>query len=491
MKKLINVNEYRLGSFSFQNYATDFYYTRLAKQFYDILWFSGYGKECGEMICYDIALALAHYMEDVVADFGLWRIFVEKHRGLYGRSLPFYDDIDDADYYPDEPHLQDVQFIIWMYVQLLHENNSIVNPENPYLTEVAGTIYRLIDREFEQAPINSEISSVWEQVHDATDMFQIKDIMQRMCGSYLLLPFQEDMYTSTSEYLNVYQEQMDSGEFDYAVKSINLFTKKHGPLNLYMKEWLAALLLHHGYEELSKWVTAVESRELCVYRICGYDERHLQLETTKGELFSLDRTSFASLPDETLQANSYLTASIVRYRGEWNVNGINSLSSSDDVFNKMKEIDGCHEADAKTARMMLEATHGYPLAYFADTQSMIQWISKTLKISEQHTDTGVLDHAASNIALYISDEGISVLPNAALCIKDKRNPYYDSSRVGVGELGFILSGTESPASLAHMLLENHMLPDLRINSTYGVERGRQLIQDNFDFWLRFMRSDNY
>lgn len=78
-----------------------------------------------------MALTLAHYLEDVISDFGLWAAFTSKHRELYGKYLPFYT-IDEENYYCDEINPEDVRFLIWMVLQKSKET-TFCNPENPYL----------------------------------------------------------------------------------------------------------------------------------------------------------------------------------------------------------------------------------------------------------------------------------------------------------------------------------------------------------------------
>lgn len=51
MKELITINSWRLGSFSTQKCPTDFYYTKVAQRFYDILWLTPFGKDCGKYVC--------------------------------------------------------------------------------------------------------------------------------------------------------------------------------------------------------------------------------------------------------------------------------------------------------------------------------------------------------------------------------------------------------------------------------------------------------
>ena len=52
-----------------------------------------------------VVLAVVGYYQDVIADAGIWRSFVEAHKHLYGTPLPFYD-CDGDDYIEYELNLQ-------------------------------------------------------------------------------------------------------------------------------------------------------------------------------------------------------------------------------------------------------------------------------------------------------------------------------------------------------------------------------------------------
>lgn len=57
-----------------------------------------------------MAIKQTLYFEDMVSEIGLWHSFVQKHQQLYGKALPFYH--VEKDYTLDEPHIEDVQFLL-------------------------------------------------------------------------------------------------------------------------------------------------------------------------------------------------------------------------------------------------------------------------------------------------------------------------------------------------------------------------------------------
>ena len=45
---------------------------------------------------------------------------------LYGTYLPFFD-LDPDEYFPDEINIEDVQFLLWYYISMVHDD-TIINP---------------------------------------------------------------------------------------------------------------------------------------------------------------------------------------------------------------------------------------------------------------------------------------------------------------------------------------------------------------------------
>jgi len=59
-----------------------------------------------------LSCMLACYLEDIVSQTGIWRSFIDTHRNLYGKYLPFYY---MAGYEHGDLNLADIQFMIWHF----------------------------------------------------------------------------------------------------------------------------------------------------------------------------------------------------------------------------------------------------------------------------------------------------------------------------------------------------------------------------------------
>lgn len=93
-----------------------------------------------------------------------------------------------------------------------------------------------------------------------------------------------------------------------------------------------------------------------------------------------------------------------------------------------------------------------------------------------------------NILVYVpldSEKDFEIYPDGALCVKDERNPYYNAKYAKNQAINFVLSVSDE---VRDYLISNKLLPDATINSVYGLERGNEIVQQNFDFLIRAVSS---
>lgn len=109
------------------------------------------------------AISLCVYFQDVIARTGGWKIFSDTYHSLYNTYLPFYQ-LSDS-YIPDEINPEDIAFVLWTLKShpALNEPDeyALHNPHDKGLSTLAQEIYKLMDENFEEAPINETPSSSW------------------------------------------------------------------------------------------------------------------------------------------------------------------------------------------------------------------------------------------------------------------------------------------------------------------------------------------
>ena len=138
MKGIITTQEIRLAHPGMCDCATDLYYTRFANRLYDRLR-SFVGKDLPDKnFTRVLARKLTSYFEDIVADMGVWHSFSDLCMKLYGYPVPMYH--AEEEYYPDEPSLDAVRYLIWdvaneMFPDRIFETDRLLQENRP---SVAG-----------------------------------------------------------------------------------------------------------------------------------------------------------------------------------------------------------------------------------------------------------------------------------------------------------------------------------------------------------------
>lgn len=490
MKSLINLNSWRLGHFDVETNASDYYYIKLARKLYELIRFSEIGRDEGWVLCEHFAMAATYYFEDVVSGVGIWQTFTSKHKELYGKYLPFYD--LDEEYYQDEINFEDICFLMWMILQK-EKKGTFLNPENPFLIKMASMVYNVLDAEFEKAPINTEMLERLKDGFYFKDFFSVKFMLTHLVTDlYLFKPFVEERAAKVEDEVEgLLGDSLNASSFTYAAESIMAFCEKTGPLSLYAKDWLAAMLVHWGMPEESERLAATKSLKYAVYLLKRYDSEAICLEDVKGEEYIISRDSFKDLSDSTLLDNKSFIGSLVKYDGQWMLNGVSSWSLGTKLFDAYKDqmaITGC---DPILYNTIMEINENHPMLYFKDHEEMLEWFDKNIGLDERFTLPERMKKQRF-FAIYVNEvRDIAILPDGALVIKDEYNPYYNKKIAEDQGINFIASTETTSREMLHYLIEHNMLPDACINSLKGLERGKQLVQENMDFIARFMRVDNY
>ncbi len=191
---------------------SDTYFVKLANRLYD---------ETAASIPYevrmDLSLYAAAYLEDIISGLGLWNAFVEGHRRLYGRPLPFYK--PGGDYEPGFVNVEDLQFIIWNTCQKAVKRGLYLDPLSDEVKAHAGRFFRILDEAYEEAPENPVLEDYFSGF-SGPDEAEIK----------LEWLFEETYLTEPS--VRMYAADITRSD---------LMTVPVGPLALFLHEWMDLL----------------------------------------------------------------------------------------------------------------------------------------------------------------------------------------------------------------------------------------------------------
>ena len=198
--------------------------------------------------------------------------------------------------------------------------------------------------------------------------------------------------------------------------------------------------------------------------------------------------------DGTLMATDGCVASFVKYLGEWNTNGMDSWGTFGKAYEEQREKERRYKSGVpqKNYEAMMKKSGGSPLFYLRDGKDARRFLMEDVGIPESLMRPSGLDDKEYMVAWVPSpDEDVFFGPDAALAIKDERNPYYkavDDSETG---MDLISAPDRLPGDMIQYLIAHNMLPDAALKHLHGAEAGRKLAQENFDFLARSIRRDQY
>jgi hypothetical protein len=188
---------------------------------------------------------------------------------------------------------------------------------------------------------------------------------------------------------------------------------------------------------------------------------------------------------------------LVFFDGLWHVNGFAASSKMDD---KLLKLENKKIEDKKHHRENLEYSHNAilkfnkkkPIAFFKNFEEFVLFWEGAFPDTQgidEFFQKNPLKNEYDLILFSHEDLGSITLPDLARLLKVPGNKLYsaeDSIQYGVG----LLTGDYSaPLELLEYIIDNNYIPDVAMNSLHGEKHGKQLLQNNKWFIVRFFQPD--
>lgn len=430
----------------------------------------------------EIAVNVALYFEDVVADAGIWRSFADRIKELYGRQLPFYD-VDAGNYFPDEPNEDDVKLIVW-YTMLDVHYGKIGNPENEVLGNLARAAYGVLDRNFETVGVNEELKEYFQKADFTGDYYTMRDAMKWLLFDCYLtyVPGMADRIASQVED-TMYRMRCSPQEAFYQLENILTYEQEIGPLELTAQEWMAMILRANGHREEADRIAAQKYSPMDFYKILDAgDNGGVTFEATDGRQFTVTAHNL-NIPTDECYEKTCVFCSFVEYGGKVFANGGVKWFDGIDPFDKAREDYESQKMLRPVYDKLVADNGGNRLFHFADSEDLEKFLLGNFPHAE---DKAGIPEGQEKITLFVPEDysDIQIFPKGAYCVKDG-NPFYNEKWARNQALNFAMSVSRQ---MRDYLISHGLLPDATINSTKGVERGNEVVQQNFDFLARAVSS---
>lgn len=463
MNKAITVSDFKSGHERI-SYPTDSFYTRVANHLYSLL--GSYKTYFNDKILRHVALKLAWYMEDIVADMGLWRSFSSLCQQRWQFDVPLFH--IDEDYYPDEPSLNAVSYLIWDVV-------AEEDPENvPYagyapLNDMAFLAYSYLYSIFETCPINEgRHNFIRDYVTSAREGYNKARELLKWINRYDYIvhssQFDDDIKAAKAEFRRFTHNNSDEGMANYYAVTSKLFHYRCGPLAMHTYEWAASLASIFGMHDLEQLFNSLEPNRPVLYHYDykGGETVHLVSINNKEIDVNVEELN---LSHGSIGTYDTLLAEFVRFGGEWRLNGIIIPQKMGRNYDDYKREYGNNPPEGSTyisAAMYRERAGEKDVLYFKDTDQMVEFLlSHYMATPQLATEMHSKGNHKWPVVFFEDEQGkgmIKISVNTAPLIKDPDNPYYDVKKAKEDAVTILWDNNVSPG-LANYLIDKGFLPD--------------------------------
>lgn len=476
--------------------ATDNYYCKLVNRIIEVLY--DYDIMEGEIepedeVYEDTAIFLVGWFEDIISQTSVWQVFTSQCEKRYGSRLPFYE--PGEDYYPDEINVEDVRFILWHCFQRDKIGEKIYNPENTGILVLAEAIYAIFDNEFETAPVNERLQDFFDFSELTEDDFlEYRNKVEWFYfNSYINMGCYECYLDSLSEQMEELgkRKELDDRTMDlmiYSFKINSVLSGRTPLLSITAPEYLKLL-----FEELTmNFIDApclhVDSRMRAFYLVTeDTDDYYVFKEfSDKEETYKVTKDSIELDAPELIPGDTVVISNLFKFGKYWQHNGAMNIYSIKD-FPELDDIKNEFSNANKKAAYddFVAATEGKHFVFLKGKEEMNDFISNKMKYK---TAPGlkIPDLGNDVLMLYVTPkQGLSVLRNYCECIASPVNPYYNKEKAEKFAINFLTDSGSIPYELACELLDRGYLKDAALNSTKGLEYGKELVRKNARFMLDY------
>lgn len=476
--------------------ATDNYYCKLVNRIIELLY--DYDIMEGETepedeVYEDTAIFLVGWFEDIISQTGVWQVFTSQCEKRYGSRLPFYE--LGEDYYPDEINVEDVRFILWHCFQRDKIGEKIYNPENTGILALANEIYDIFDEEFETAPVNERLQDFFDFSYlTEGDFIEYRSKVEWFYfNSYINMGCYECYLDSLSEQMEEFEKRKDLDDrtmdlMIYSFKINSVLSGRTPLLSITAPEYLKLLLEEQAVNPVDAPYMDVDSRLEALYLVTDdTDDYYVFKEfSDKEETYKVTKDSIELNAPRLIPGDTVVTTTLFKFGKYWQHNGamnvfsIKDIPEIDDIKNDLSDTNKKAAYDDFVA-----ATKGKHFVFLKGKEEMSDFISNKMKYKTS-PELKIPDMGDDVLMLCVTPKrGISVVRNYCECIASPDNPYYNKEKAEKNAYNFLTNSKLIPYELACELFDRGYLKDAALNSTKGLEHGKELARKNARFMLDY------
>lgn len=305
---------------------------RLISNYFDIL-----TEFFNTQLINGLSCFIVSYFEDIISETNIWTSFIELHKELYNKTLPFYD---TEEYYEGEINEHDIIFLLWYFFNTA-QIEKFIHPHSDFFYEMGFDIFEIFDEAYEYAPENKELKKYYEIEKTETDYYKARKLIDNILfKTYLFYPDTLlDLHDSEVELIEHLKDREDLIPYLNENRDSHLHNSYTRLLSLTGKEWAAKII---GKEHpLSKDYLNISNKIRGFFLYKGQDNDNIFIEhIASGKKFNLTKKSFDNY-DNLKEIDTIIFIGIVRWKDEWWFSGmfLQSDFNPDLILNEKNSIE--------------------------------------------------------------------------------------------------------------------------------------------------------
>lgn len=466
--------------------SVDLYYVGLANKvmrFLEKSELADYFKD--ELFIRKASLYLVSWFEDICSNLGMWALINKECLVRYGSKLPFYD---VAKYYEGEVNPQDLSLLLWHFMQVYNEKNTLLNPENPWLLKTALELTNLFDEEYESAPENERLHAFIHNDFIGDNWWECRKLMEWFhMSSYVFLGAPEAVAEAIadSEY-----KGMPLSKRMYMAVTEHMFNYKHNLLSLNVQQWLGKITENAVFDKIER-----SKPSMFMYKGQGSTTFRLY-DMVEGKEYGVDMDSFAegeSSIRNYVEDKTLVYTTLVKFNGKYFISGMMTElrgvgnAKINDAIEEMRIQRALESQQKDNYPVFLAASGGEPAVILRDRDAVKKFFVEKLKFTNaDEFDMPPIVSNAKCYAIYGDPiNGLCISPNNGQCLAIPGNKFYKKDAAKKDGISFYVNNGTVPYRVACMLHDKGLIPDAAINSLKGYEYGRDFLHRNGDFFLDY------
>jgi len=525
----------------------DHYYLKLCKEIYDLFRDENFPDDelaISDEEKMDLACFLVCYFEDVISGPGLWRAFTIQVNKFYGKFLPFFD-LDPDEYYPDEINPEDIYFLMWYYLSMVHCNDQLISPMIYERLDQSERIFEILEREYEAAPNNYKLKQLLHVIPEEYDFYIIREKLKWIMLDSWLHHFLGEKFMDLNKDLLPGERNEPIPE---ETRSLYLMDAMDSYIHLTYtpllarqgKEWLAYIL---GKDHpLFRPLLEMGEKKSGFYLYLGKEGDHQLFRYIATGTELRVHAGSMEVPDGSKPGRSIMYGGFVKWKDKWWFTGAQLVWGEDDnlIRNEQESEESKRlfkdpavqkEENRQIFNSFLNFNKGTPLAFVENVEAAKVFIRDLLVFHDRSTrrsarwgqkgrrkpgrgvgedfehkipepDVVTIDSIPGDDAdevdtttipgmIYCDPEtGIELVFGYNDLIPDSRNTWYAEDGNGEDRAGAAMMMMESQyisGNWMKYLVSSYDLPGL----DFPGPDGQDLLLDNLDFMLRFWKRKDY